>query len=260
MDTETSTLAFRTAINEIKHTCPGISSIFILNENKQVITQDQNTTQEFIDCTADSLTALMNASSIAGGIESLTCSGTSQKINLTRYENNYFVTVASNETDEKALSTLARVMVPSMLKLAQEVATSRKDTIVVTPKPKAPTHVPAPTRIKSPTAEVPVPEFVVENVSGISIISSSADTIYVDRALIGQWKEIYGDRLIEDATVEDVTTGKRLRCKFQPIKNEKLDGQNVVLVPNRMQKKLEIKKGATVRIRPVIEHGGKNDE
>jgi hypothetical protein len=264
MDTETSTLAFRTAINEIKNTCPGISNIFILDENKRLMTQDQNTTSELVDCAAESLATLAETACIAGGIESLTCSGTSQKINLTRYENNYVVTVASRETDEKALSTLARVMVPSMLKLAQEVATTRKDIGAVAMKPKVrtliPTPAPAPTRSPQKTAGVPAHEFVVENISGISIISSSADTIHIDRVLIGQWKEIYGDKHIESATVENIKTGKRLRCKFQPIKNEKLEGQNVVLVPNRIQSKLEIKKGATVRIRAIIEDGEKKHE
>ena len=261
MDTETSALAFRTVINEIKHTCPGISTIFILNENQQVITQDQNTSNELVDCTTETLTALTKTASIAGGVESLTCSGATEKINLTRYENNYFVTFSSNETDEKALGTLARVMVPSMLKLAQEVAITRKETSAVTPKPNAPTPMTAaPTRTRPQISDVPASEFVVENISGINIISSSADTIQVDRALIGQWKELYGDKHIEYATVEDVKTRKRLRCKFQPIRNEKLDGQNVVLIPNRIQKKLEIKKGATVRIRPVIEDGEKKHE
>jgi hypothetical protein len=254
MDTETSTLAFRTAINEIKNTCPGISDIFILDQNSQVITQDQNTTQKLVDSIAEALASLAKTSSIAGGVDSLTVSGTTRKINLTRYESNYFVTVASSETDERALSTLARVMVPSMLKLAQEVAMSRKDADVAPPKSRASTPSPFPMRIKQPTAES-VPEFVVENLTGISIISGSADTVQIDRALIGQWKELYGDRKIENVTLEDVSTGKRLRCKFQPIKNEKFDDQNVVLVPNKVQKKLEIKKGARVRIQPLFEDG-----
>lgn len=270
MDTETSTLAFRTAISEIKNTCPGISNIFILNDNNQVITQDQNTSRELIDCTAESLAAIMKTAAIAGGIESLMCSGATQKINCTRYENNYFVTVASDETDEKALSTIARVMVPSMLKLAQEVMTSRKDSIPATPKTKVPAAAHAPTVIATPspalgrtkpiTVEVPTAEFVVDNLSGINIISGDPDTIQIDRALIGQWKELYGDKHIEKATVEDVATGKRIRCKFQPIKSEKLEGQNVVLIPNRIRSKLEIKKGAMVRIRPVIEDGEKKHE
>jgi hypothetical protein len=165
-------------------------------------------------------------------------------------------------------------MVPSMLRLAQEVITSRKETIPASPKNKSPAttqtpapaplpvsiSVSAPTKSKPLTSDLPASEFVVENLSGINIISSDAGTVYVDRALIGEWKELYGDKNIEYATIEDVSTRKRLRCKFQPIKNEKLDGQNVVLVPNRIQAKLEIKKGATVRIRPVIEDGEQKHE
>lgn len=279
MDTETSALAFKTTINEIKNTCPGISNIFILNDNKQIITQDENTTKDLIDCTTDTLTALTGAASIAGDIDAFMCSGPSQKINFTRYENNYFVTVASNETDEKALTTIARVMVPSMLRLAQEVIASRKEAVpevlkvkdsplTQSPKPeptltatptqvRAPTPppVPAPAKTKSQTLDLPASEFTAENLSGINIISSDPDTIYVDRVLLGEWKELYGDKHIEKAMIESASTGKKFQCKFQPIKSQKFEGQNIVLIPNRIQNKLEIKRGVTVRIRPIIEEG-----
>ncbi len=262
MDTETSALAFRTAINEIKNTCPGISNIFILNGQKQAITRDQNTSEELVNCSTEYLTTVSSAAGIAGEIESLTCSGGTQKVNLTRYEDNYFVTLSSNETDDRALSTLARVMLPSMLKLAQEVASSRMEKVVETQKPKSiatpvTVQAPAPTLIRPKPARtvVSASEFTVENLSGISIISSDANTLYLDRALIGEWKENYGNRNIEFAIIENISTKKQLRCSFQPLKNEKLEGQNLVLVPNKVQKKLEIKKGTTVRIRPVIEDG-----
>jgi hypothetical protein len=281
MDTETSTLAFRTTINEIKNTCPGISNIFILDENRQVITQDENTAKELIDCASESLVLLMKTAQMTGGIDAFTCTGSSQKINFTRYESNYFVTVASSETDERTLTTLARVMVPSMLKLAQEVITSQKETVADAPKlnktpPKSPpasapamdaaptvarvpspSPVPAPSRSKPSILDLPASEFAVENLSGINIISSDPETIYVDRVLLGEWKELYGNENIEWASVESVDTNKRFKCRFQPIKSQKFEGQNIVQIPNRIQNKLEIKKGAAVRIRPIIDEGEK---
>lgn len=254
MDTKTSTLVLKTTINEIKNTCPGISEIFVLDDANQVIAQDQNTTKELIDCTTNSLTVLTTKASIVGGIDSLTCTGTDRKINITRYENNYLVTVASKETDEKELITLGRVMVPSMLKLAQEVAISKKDTttpIGTIAKIKTPT----PPISKPLTKEPPALEFIVENLSGINLISGSPETIQIDRALLGQWKELYGDKKIVNATVEEINTKKRVRCKFQPIKKSKFEGQNIVLISGKIQDMLGIKKGALVRIRPVLENG-----
>ncbi len=280
MDTETSTLAFNTAINEIKNTCPGIASIFILDENKQVLSQDENTTEEVVDCTANSLAILKKTASIAGEVEAFTCAGSNRNINFTRYENNYCVIVSSKETDERTLTMLARVMVPSMLKLAHEVIVSRKEVSAATPtgnlEPSqasatsptvessptmtvtpVSTSIPTQTIPQMPILNLPISEFKVENLSGINIIYSDPETVYVDRALLGEWKELYGNRHIEKAMVESPDTSKKYRCRFQPIKSQKLEGKNVILVPDRIQKKLEIKKGATIRIRPVVEEGEK---
>jgi hypothetical protein len=93
----------------------------------------------------------------------------------------------------------------------------------------------------------------VENLAGLSIISGSPDTIRVDRALVGRWRELYGDKKIVEAIVEEVATGKKVRCRFESIKDSKLEGQGVVQVSLRLQKSLGIKKGATVLVRPAVQ-------
>jgi hypothetical protein len=256
LDTETNGLALRTALNEIKNTCPGISNIFVLNENKQVLAQDQNTPEELINGIADVLTPLIERAATVGGIESLTYQGVTQRINFNHCDNNYFVTVASNETDEKAMTNLTRVLVPTFLKLAQEGVFSHEKNVAATPKLKTPKQ----TTPKLATPDLPASEFVVEPLSGLSIISSSPETIRLDRALIGEWKELYGNKKIEEAIVEEVTEGKRMRCTFEPIKGSKLEGQGVVQIPNRVQTILGIKKGAVVLVRPVVETEAKKHD
>ena len=252
MDTEASVLAIRTALNEIKNMCPGISNIFVLNKNKQVLAQDQNTTEELMNGTANYLTALIEKTGITGGIESLTYYGADQRINFTNCDDNYFVTAASNETDENTMTNLTRVLVPTMLKLAQGIVSSHEENPTVT-NPTITTKLKTPTQTNPElsTIDLPASEFVVETLSGLSIISTQSGTIRVDRALIGEWKELYGDKKIEEAMVEGSATGKRMRCRFQAIKESK-QGQGVVQIPDRMQANLGIKKGEVVLVRPII--------
>ena len=251
MATDAKVFALRTALSEIKNACPGISNIFLLNENKQILAHDQNTPKELITGTADTLSTLIKNAETAGGIDSLTFHGTERNINFTRCENNYLVTVASAETDDKAITNLTRVLIPTMLKLAHENVFSHQENNTAPPKLKPMT--PMQPKTPPPTTDPPASEFIVKTLSGLSIISSSAETIRVDRVLIGQWKELYGEKKIEDATVENKLTGKTKRCKFQPIKDAKLEGQGIVQIPDRMQAALGIKKGTTVKIRPVVE-------
>lgn len=248
MATEANLFELRIALNEIKNTSLGISNMFILNKNKQVLAQDQNTEEEFIGCAADTLTALIKRAGIAGGIDSLTFQGAERRINFTRCDNNYFVTVASNETDEKTLTQLIRVLVPSMRRLAQQVVSSHEAKVVVSSKPKTMPQIKPP----QPTSEPAATESLVENLTGLSIISGSPDTIRVDRALIGRWRELYGEKIVEEAIIEDASTGKKVRCRFEPITASKLEGQGVVQVPLRLQSRLGIKKGATILVRPVV--------
>jgi len=252
LDNKASAIALRTTLSEIKNTCPGISNIFVLNENKHVIAQDQNTTEELIKSTADALTTVTKRAAIAGEIESLTYNGVNQRVNFTRCDKNYFVTVASNETDEKTMTNLTRVLFPTVLKLVQEGVLSREKN-AETLKPKTPTQV----KPEPATSDLPASEFVVENLSGLDLISGSPETIHVDRALIGQWKELYGEKKIEGVIVEEITKRKKMPCKFRPIKGSKLEGKGVVLIPYRVQAYLGIKKGSMVLVRPVIENRGR---
>lgn len=250
MDAQASALALKNALNEIKNMCPGVSHIFVLDENQHALAQDQDTTEELTNGVADSLTAMVKRAEIAGGIESLTYEGSDQRINLARYDDNYLVTVASNEAAEKAVSNVTRVLIPTLLKFVKDASSNQveKDTIETPPVEISPEVTP-----EAPTNDVPASECVVETLSGLSILSVSPGTIRVDRALIGEWKELYGDKKIEEAEVEAVSTGKRTRCKFQPIKNSKLEGQGVVQLPDKVQQTLEIKKGTVVLVRPVVE-------
>jgi hypothetical protein len=249
MASEASLFELRIALNEIKNTCPGISNMFVLNKNKQVVAQDQNTQEEPINCAVETLAALVKRASIAGGVDSLTFQGAEKRINFTRCDNNYFVTLSSSDTDEKTLTQLIRVLVPSMHRLSQQVVSSQEAKIAASSKPKPVPQIKPQPRASEPSAT----EFLVENLAGLSIISGSPDTIRVDRALVGRWRELYGDKKIVEAIVEEVATGKKVRCRFEPIKDSKLEGQGVVQVSLRIQKSLGIKKGVTVLVRPAVE-------
>lgn len=252
MDNKTSTLALKTAINEVKSTYPGISDIFLFNEDLKSLGPEENTVEENIVVTTDALATLKKITSITGEIECLTCYGTSQKINLTHNNNNYVITVASIETDDTALNSITHVLIPTVLKTVREVISSREET-PITPKTSIPRRDTAKLQpTKPPTTEIPATDYVVENLSVLHSLSTAPGMILVDRALIGEWIEQYGNKKIEEVTVENITSQKRLKCSIQPIKDSKLEGQGVVQIPNRLQATLGTKKGEVVRIRPIL--------
>ncbi len=252
MDNRTSTLTLKTAINEVKSTCPGISDIFLFNEDLKPLIYEENTPEESFVVATNALSTLNKITAMAGEIECLTCYGSNQKINLSHITNNYIITVASNETDDAALSSITRVLIPTVLKTVREVVSSREETPIIpkSPPSKRDTLKLQPT--KPPVTDIPAADYVVENLSVRHSLSTAPGMILVDRALIGEWKERYGNKEIEEVTVENISTKKRLKCSIQAIKDSKLEGQGVVQIPTRLQAALEIRKGEVVRIRPIL--------
>ncbi len=279
--------ALETTLNEIRNVYPGVTNLMVLDETNQVIARDRTSNDELVNQVSSSFETLAKRASIVGGIESLTFEGADQRIFFTRHQEVYLATVASNQLDYKEITNLTHILFTTTLKVIQEVVSyseAKKAASPVSapapiepPKPKVPEpiiktvpNIPtqpqpmpvspsyskplsAPEPVSKPQIVVPEIRCKVDNVSGLSIVSDSPDAIRLDRALIGEWKERYGAKKIDEAYILDVEAKKVMRCKFAPIKNEKLEGQGIVLVPHKVQGFLGVKKGSTVIVKPAVE-------
>jgi predicted regulator of Ras-like GTPase activity (Roadblock/LC7/MglB family) len=97
--------------------------------------------------------------------------------------------------------------------------------------------------------EPPVTQLIVENLGGLLVPS---DTVRIDKEVITQWNELYGDLKIKEVEVEALN-GKTTRCKFKQIKKSKDAGKGIVKMPEKIQLTLETQQGELVTIKPVIE-------
>jgi predicted regulator of Ras-like GTPase activity (Roadblock/LC7/MglB family) len=97
--------------------------------------------------------------------------------------------------------------------------------------------------------EPPVTQLIVENLGGLLIPS---DTVRIDKEVITQWSELYGDSKIKEVEVEALN-GKTTRCKFKQIKKSKDEGKGIVKMPEKIQLSLETQQGELVTVKPVIE-------
>ncbi len=286
---EVNVSALETTLNEIRNVYPGVTNLMVLDETNQVIARDRTSNDDLVNQVSSSFETLAKKASIVGGIESLTYEGADKRIFFTRHQEVYLATVASNQLDQKEITNLTNILFTTTLKVIQEVVSysvaksvsapvSAPSPVIEPPKPLIPEPkvraavpqtqpvqpVQEPTYSK-PVAPMPIPvsqpsrlavpevKCKVDNISGISIVSDSPDAIRLDRAVIGDWKERYGAKKIEEAYVLDVDSKKVVRCKFAPIKNEKLEGQGIVQVPHKIQSFLGVKKGSTIIVKPAVE-------
>jgi hypothetical protein len=250
MSTEACSLVLKNALNEIKNVCPEITSTFVFEETGKIVVQDQETSELAVEEAQEALRALSAKAETIGGIESVAFQGTSAKASITRFNNFYVTNVASNDADEKMVTNLTRVMIPTVLKLFKDInpeyqkqSQETLPNISLVPK-------------KSPSSELDLPEpkavlNTVENL-GFGKILSDDNTAHIDRAFIAQWKEFYGNKNIAEITIENASTGKTLRCAFTQIKDSKYEGKDIIQLPEKIQLALNVKKGEKILLKPII--------
>jgi hypothetical protein len=103
------------------------------------------------------------------------------------------------------------------------------------------------------SSDAPTNQFMVENLSGIGSLLKNSEIARVDEGTIARWTELFGEKKIEHVTVEDTVTGKKVICKFKPMKGSDSEGKGVIQLPEKIQQALGTKKGALVVIKPVVE-------
>ena len=248
MSTEACNLALKNTINEIKNVCPDISNILVFRETGEILAGDENTTEVAMTSAQEAFRALADRALAVGGIESVIFTGSESKVNITQFDDLYVTTSASNDADEKTISNLVRVMIPTTLKIVQNIYPSIKN---------QPQEVTLKTQQVAYEQEIidqeaQANEYTVENLTVLGGFMIDPDTAYIDIALIVQWAEKYGDQPIRKITLE-APHGKIVQCKFQPLKGEKYENKGIVKLSDKIQTELNVHKGTKVLIKPVFE-------
>ena len=281
MDSEVYAFALKNTLDEMQKACPDIKNAFVLDQNYTIIAHDDNTTEETLTRAVEVLNEMFQKTDKIGGVDDLTIQGINGRVNVSRMEEVYLVTVTSRKADLKYVNTVTRILFPTVLKLLDKLeprpirfdppTTQDSDMkLEVAPEKIALEQSTEPAELGQPeeeaktaekqeepheesmekiVAEPPANQFIVEDMKGLL---SPSDTVRIDNMVIEKWDELYENRTIEEADVETFG-GKTVRCKVKPIKDGKLEGQGKVQIPGKMQLVLDIKKGELVRVKPVVE-------
>ena len=269
------TFALKNTLGEIKNACPNISNTFIFREDAKILAKDETTDEETIIRAAYAFNALAERADTIGGIESATFYGTNNRMNIACINDFYLAAVASKETDEKQVNILTRVLVPTVLRLADRIQLESKDDNSPTkkkPKPSDEAADDTQKRDKHSTEEEteainpesaeesetnpdlcfpepPVTQFMVEGLDGLLVRSNK---VRIDNAVILQWTDLYGDKEITEVDIETLN-GQTTRCRFKPIKGSKREGKGILQMPEKIRLTLQTSIGELVTVKPVIE-------
>jgi hypothetical protein len=284
MNNEVYSFALENTLQEIQNIYPDVSNTFIFQDGK-IIAQDENTPKKDVKQTIDAFTAITEKADILGGIDAVTIQGANGQANIACMKDFYLTTISSKEADEKYVNTLTRILIPTVIRLVEKIhpaQTGDETLTTIAPEPPEPEEdeteditdqtedeeeenelpeeetatpedeeeQPEPEVDTEPLLpEPPVTQLIVENLGGLLVPS---DTVRVDQEVISRWKELYGDKKINEVEVEALS-GKTTRCKFKQIKKSKDTGKGIIKMPEKIQLTLETSQGSLVTLKPVIE-------
>ena len=127
MSNQASAFALRNAVTEIQNVCPEVTNTFIFGENGEVVAQDQKTTPNTISNVHAAFRSLAEKSSVLGDVESISFKGQKARANISHFQDFYITNVASTEADEKTVTNLTRIMIPTMLRLVEQMYSSQSN-------------------------------------------------------------------------------------------------------------------------------------
>jgi len=275
MDDEVYSFALKNTLNEIRNVCPGIINTFIFREDGEIIAEDESTPEKTMVRVINAFDGILEKADAIGGVKRITLEGNKGTLDVSHTNNIYFFTVSSKNADMNYIDTVTRVLIPTVLKLLEEICPTPLKNISHLPETKPELETPLAKRLEKPVlepteeneveesletlesktkpkpslSEPPVNQLIVENLGGLLVPS---DTVRIDSEILSQWEELYNGKKFEEVEIETFD-GKTTRCKVKPIKDSKYDGRGIIQMPEKIQLTLEIKKGELVRAKPIVE-------
>jgi predicted regulator of Ras-like GTPase activity (Roadblock/LC7/MglB family) len=260
---ETRSFALETTLNEIRNACPDVQASFLLDKEANVIARDEETSEEAIEQMSELLDVMLEKADAIGGLDELVIEGSKSNIHLSSLEDMYLTLVAPKKADIENLQTIPRVLIPTVMKVLDNLPTTPKR-----PLPKIPFTKPETVEIEEPDEdedEVDNDDFkdeVVdhenENASSTQLIVESysglwvrGDTVQISKQVTEEWKDALHGKEVELVEVETFS-GQSDKFKVKTLEDSKIEGR-VIRIPEKGCQTLKVKKGELVRVKPVTE-------
>lgn len=261
--------ALQAIIGEFKNISPEITSTYLFNREGEAIASTEINAADQTEVLIATFKSLNQQAHCIGEIENLTIQGAHGQLNVTAMNNLYLTSVSSRAADQKIVKSLTHVLVPTVVKLVdqlafnttapplpqssepqetiaeEEVATEEPPITQFSSEAEAPLQLPSEPLLPQP----PVNQFMVEKIGGFMV---AADIVRIDGDVVVKWSELYEGKEITRVNIQTLE-GKTTTCKFKPIKDEKGNTKGMIQIPEKILQSLQTGKGKLVMVKPVVE-------
>jgi len=263
MSKEAYAFALKNALTEIRNVCPDVQTSFLFDNDATLVAGDAETPEATLERVIGSLEGILEKADTIGGLNSLVIEGSKGNVHISCVNDMYLTMVASKNADMKYLETVARVLIPTVIKLLDslgptplrqlppshsllEPAEEEKEL-----KEEIEDKEESKEEEEEVTLELEVPsnQLIVESFGGLLVRN---DTVQISEDIMSQWEEMLDSKKINLVEVESFN-GKTCQCKVKTVDDSKLENKAVIRIPEKLCETLDIKKGELVRVKPVID-------
>jgi len=237
MNRDPYAIALNNAITEINKAYPDIKNSFIFTKNGTTLTGDQETDQQTINSIQESFENLKEKAKTIGNLESFTITTKDGELTLSNIKDMHLLLATSKNADKNHIHSITQVIIPTILKTMETLAPIQPQ---ITP-PK---------------------QLIVDTLTGFF----AGDSVQIDTEIVKDWTKNSDDPRVrvkaaltgEQSTPENIDQvkietfgGNSTLCKVKEINDQNMKGKNMIRIPEKLCKTLEINKGDLVKVEPA---------
>lgn len=120
--TEANNNALQTIVDEFKNISPEIKNVYIFSKDCETLASTEPFDGRQMKILLEAFKMVADRAAAIGGVESVTIQGSDSQLNIVRLNDRYIATVTSELEDEKAVKSLTRVIIPTVIKLIDQIS------------------------------------------------------------------------------------------------------------------------------------------
>jgi len=237
MNRDPYAIALNSALTEIKKAYPDITHSFIFTKNGTIITGDQETDEKTMNNVLESFENLKEKTKTIGNLKSFSITAKNGKLTLSNINDMHLLLATSKNADKNHIYAITHVIIPTILKTLE-------------------TFAPTPLQV------TPQKKLVVDTLSGFF----AGDSVQIDVEILNDWTKnndprsrvkatITGEQNMQESIDQvhiETFGGNSTLCKVKEINDQNLKGKNMIRIPEKLCRTLDINKGDLVKVKPAL--------
>jgi len=237
MNRDSYAIALKTALTEIQKAYPDLNHSFIFTKNENIISGEQETDENTMNTVLDSFENLKEKAETIGEIKSLHITGKKGNLTLSKINDMYLVLSTTKNMDNNHIHAITHIIIPTILKTMETIESP---------------HLPETSTQK---------KLVVDTITGFF----AGDAVQIDTEILNEWTQNNDPRARIKAAItgepnipEEINqvhietfSGNTTVCKVKEVDDQNVKGKNMIKIPEKLAKSLEITKGDMVMVKPI---------